>query len=74
MWFTCLYATKGTDLREMIRGGADDARIRSRLIETWAARNDRGAEERASLPDRRAFVEPATLRRDPHLEMHTRGG
>ncbi len=34
MWYLCLYATKGTDLRKALRGGA----------------------------------------RDPHLEMHTRGG
>ena len=31
-------------------------------------------EERAALADRGAWIDPGTLRDDPHLEMHTRGG
>jgi len=45
----------------MIRGG-------------WTARDDRGAEQRLALGDRRAFVPVKALKKDPHLEMHTRGG
>jgi len=43
---------------------------------TWAARTDRGAEQRAtlSLPERSTFVSLAALKRDAHLEMHTKGG
>ena len=40
----------------------------------WQPRSDRGAEERLALGDRRAFVPVTSLKRDPHLEMHTRGG
>jgi cyclic pyranopterin phosphate synthase len=74
MWFTCLYAETGTDLRELLRSGADDEALRARLTEVWQARRDRGAEVRAAMPDRRALAEAASLRQNPHLEMHTRGG
>lgn len=74
MWFTCLYAATGTDLRAMLRDGRSDAEIRTRIAATWAARTDRAAEERAALPDRKPLAESATLRQLPHLEMHTRGG
>jgi cyclic pyranopterin phosphate synthase len=73
MWFTCLYARTGTDLRALLRAGADDATLRARIAEVWTARTDRGAEARAELADRRALG-AAALRQDPHLEMHTRGG
>lgn len=74
MFYTCLYARTGTDLRAPLRSGADDDALRTLLQTTWNARSDRGAEERAALPDRRPLAEVATLRTDPHLEMHTRGG
>jgi len=73
-WFTCLYAATGTDLREMLRSGRSDAEIAAKITAVWRGRQDRGAEERAALSDRRPLVAPATLRSDPHLEMHTRGG
>ena len=38
------------------------------------AREDRGAELRHAQRNRQAFVAIEELRRDPHLEMHTRGG
>ncbi|MFY9345709.1 MAG: GTP 3',8-cyclase MoaA [Planctomycetota bacterium] len=74
MWFTCLYAKTGTDLRTLLRSGASDDAIRAQLLATWSGRSDRGAEERAALPDRRPLAGPAALRAEPHLEMHTRGG
>ena len=40
----------------------------------WQRRNDRGAEERETQRFRGLFVGIEQLRRDPHLEMHTRGG
>jgi GTP 3',8-cyclase len=40
----------------------------------WRERSDRGAEQRLELADRRSFVPVNSLRKDPHLEMHTRGG
>jgi GTP 3',8-cyclase len=74
MWFTCLYATAGTDLRALLRSGADDRRLRDTIVAGWAARQDRGAEVRAALPDRKPLAAAAELRQQPHLEMHTRGG
>jgi GTP 3',8-cyclase len=74
MWFTCLYATNGTDLRELLRASADDEPLRARIREVWTRRRDRGAEVRAALPDRRALAAAESLRQNPHLEMHTRGG
>ena len=38
------------------------------------ARADRGAEARLGMPDRRPLIPVSSLKRDPHLEMHTRGG
>ena len=74
MWFLCLYATHGTDLRAAVRGGATPADIKAIIARGWSARDDRGAETRLALGERRAFVPINALRQDPHLEMHTRGG
>jgi len=74
MFYTCLYARTGTDLRAPLRGGADDEALRTLLQATWNGRSDRGAEERAALPDRQPLAPASALRTDPHLEMHTRGG
>ena len=74
MWFLCLYATTGTDLRALLRSGASDAEIAGAIAATWRARGDRGAEERARTADRQPLAPQASLRQNPHLEMHTRGG
>ncbi|MGE3705238.1 MAG: GTP 3',8-cyclase MoaA [Vicinamibacterales bacterium] len=74
MWYLCLYAARGIDLRAAIRGGASPAELQAIVTDAWRARTDRGAEIRLALGDRRAFVPLRSLRQDPHLEMHTRGG
>ncbi|MBW8863022.1 MAG: radical SAM protein [Acidobacteria bacterium] len=75
MWYLCLYATHGLDLRAPLRGGASTDALREIIAAGWRGRADRGAEERVALGDRRAFVPVQDLlRKDPHLEMHTRGG
>ena len=74
MWYRCLYATGGTDLRAPLRGGASDEGVLATIVRTWEARADQGAEDRLRMADRRAFVPLTSLKRDPHLEMHTRGG
>ncbi len=73
-WFLCLYATDGVDLRDALRSGASDAELRALVRATWAARTDRGAEERLSVPARGALYQVESLRADPRREMHTRGG
>ena len=75
MWYLCLYATRGVDLRAPLRRGASTDDIRALIAGAWHDRTDRGAEDRLALGDRRAFVPVQDLlRKDPHLEMHTRGG
>lgn len=73
-WFLCLYATDGVNLRDVLRSGASDAELRALVRDTWAARTDRGAEERLSVPARGALYQVESLRADPRREMHTRGG
>jgi cyclic pyranopterin phosphate synthase len=74
MWYTCLYATKGTDLRGALRRGASPSELSALIRSTWEGRRDRGAEVRLASRHRSALIPVDSLRRDPHLEMHTRGG
>ena len=74
VWLLCLYALQGTDLRGPLRAGASTGELRARIEETWRARTNRGAEQRLEGVDRSALHQPEDLRRNPHLEMHTRGG
>jgi cyclic pyranopterin phosphate synthase len=74
LWYLCLYATQGINLGEALRAGATGEDLRQIVERGWLARDDRGAEARLALRDRRAFVPINALRTDPHLEMHTRGG
>jgi cyclic pyranopterin phosphate synthase len=74
LWYLCLYAARGTDLRAALRQGATDEEIKDLIARSWRSRDDRGAETRLALGDRRAFVPVKALKQDPHLEMHTRGG
>jgi len=75
VWYLCLYATHGLDLRGPLRAGASAAALAAVVSDRWKGRDDRGAEERVALGDRRAFVPVQDLLKlDPHLEMHTRGG
>jgi GTP 3',8-cyclase len=74
MWYLCLYAQKGIDLRTPLRTGASRDEMRALIASTWQRRHDRGAEQRKELRVRGVFVQLEGLREDPHLEMHTRGG
>jgi cyclic pyranopterin phosphate synthase len=74
MWYTCLYATHGTDLRGALRSGASREELAAIVRRTWEVRTDRGAEVRLASRDRGALIPVDSLRADPHLEMHTRGG
>jgi GTP 3',8-cyclase len=44
--FTCLFARRGHDLRELLRGGADDGQLQSALSAVWQSRRDRYSAER----------------------------
>lgn len=78
MWYLCLYARVGTDLRAPLRAGTSREDIKALIRAGWRARQDRGAEERKALEltgQREAqLIGVQKLREDPHLEMHARGG
>ena len=74
LWYLCLYASSGIDLRRALRGGADAQQLAALIRSGWTERRDRGAEQRLAARDRTPLIPVDTLRRDPHLEMHTRGG
>jgi GTP 3',8-cyclase len=74
MWYLCLYARKGIDLRTPLRRGASRDEIKAIIQSGWSQRTDRGAEERQGVGARGVLVQIEGLRQDPHLEMHTRGG
>jgi cyclic pyranopterin phosphate synthase len=74
LWYLCLYAPYGTDLRKPLRSGASTDDIAEIIRSTWARRGDRGAETRLVSGDRSPLIPLDRLKRDPHLEMHTRGG
>jgi len=74
MWYLCLYAQHGIDLREPLRRGASADELKTLIAGAWGRRADRGAELRLRLRDRTPLVQIGRLREDPHLEMHTRGG
>jgi len=74
LWYLCLYALRGTDLRGPLRGGASDDELANLILPGWRERRDRGAEDRLRLRQRAPLVAADELKKDPHLEMHTRGG
>lgn len=61
--YTCLFATEGTDLRALLRGGANDTGISDAITRVWRARGDRYSELRAQ----------ATVT-GPKIEMSRIGG
>jgi len=64
--FTCLFATRGHDLRALLRGGRSDLEIASALAELWGLRSDRYSELRGQ-----STAGPGDERR---IEMHYIGG
>ena len=65
--FLCLFATRGHDLRTLLRNGASDADITSALGAVWAGRDDRYSELRAAQPADATGSER-------RVEMHYIGG
>jgi cyclic pyranopterin phosphate synthase len=66
MLYTCLFANRGTDLRESLRNGADDEELREILSQIWLQRADRYSELR-----RPETAEAHVLRK---VEMYRIGG
>ncbi len=64
--FTCLFATRGTSLRDPMREGASDDEMRDLIARIWSRRTDRYSEERfAATPD---------MPRPAKVEMYQIGG
>jgi cyclic pyranopterin phosphate synthase len=74
LWLLCLYARGGLDLRRPLREGASREDLLRLVSTVWSMRADRGAEERVGAAAREPFIPISALKRDAHLEMHTRGG
>jgi len=66
MLYTCLFATRGTNLMAPLRSGADDAELAAIMRNVWLARNDRYSELRD--------VEPAEKPLLSKVEMYRMGG
>ncbi len=74
VWLMCLYASTGTDLRRPLRAGVTRAELQRLIEAVWSVRADRGAEERLGMDRETTLIPLRTLKKDAHLEMHTRGG
>jgi len=74
MFFLCLYAEQGIDLKSLLRAGVAREEIAASIATAWRQRTDRGAEQRLAVAGRSALFQIQDLRDDPHREMHTRGG
>ncbi len=74
VWLMCLYASAGTDLRRPLRAGATRDELVQLIRTVWSQRADRGAEERLGVAAREPLIPLAALKKNAHLEMHTRGG
>jgi GTP 3',8-cyclase len=55
--YTCLFASKGTDLRGPLRSGATDEELVKIIGGMWGARDDRYSEERSSMTEPQRKVE-----------------
>jgi cyclic pyranopterin phosphate synthase len=66
MFFTCLFASQGQDLRALLRGGASDAEILALLDSVWRRRVDAYSELRERPP--------LQLGKRPKIEMSYIGG
>ncbi len=74
IWYLCLYAQDGIDLRQVLRKEGADAGLADLIRKAWNKRQDRGAELRRSTSERGALYQIEQLQKYPHREMHTRGG
>jgi cyclic pyranopterin phosphate synthase len=55
--YTCLFATRGYDLKRLVRGGASDEEIRDAIVAVWRARADRYSEIRTAETAKQRKVE-----------------
>ena len=63
--YTCLFASKGSDLRELLRSGYTDEEITDVIRHVWNTRSDRYSDERLSNTNKKTL---------PKIEMSHIGG
>src|SRR2546422_4210943 len=73
-WFLCLYAERGTDLREPLRNGASDGELADLIAATWRGRTDPGAGERLRGARPAPPYHCQRISAGPNRERQTRGG
>lgn len=61
VFYTCLFADRGYDLRRLLRGGADDAAIESAIRDVWRARVDHYSEIRTVETTRLSKIEMSRI-------------
>jgi cyclic pyranopterin phosphate synthase len=71
--FLCLFASRGHDLRALLRNGRSDAEIAAAIGLIWGARSDRYSELRSAQAASGAPVEAGTVG-ERRVEMHYIGG
>ncbi|AWB44622.1 GTP 3',8-cyclase MoaA [Paenibacillus sp. CAA11] len=54
--YTCLFASTGYDLRDMLRSGADDEALRTAIRQVWERRSDRYSDERTEQSAQRKKI------------------
>jgi GTP 3',8-cyclase len=64
--YTCLFATKGTSLREPLRSGIDDEELAELLSRIWLKRSDRYSEQRKPEAEEKPLISK--------VEMYRMGG
>jgi GTP 3',8-cyclase len=78
--YTCLFASRGVDLRAMLRCGIGDGELEARIRETWGARTDSYSAERSRQTAAEAGRSPSSVDASParpwppKIEMSYIGG
>jgi GTP 3',8-cyclase len=70
--YTCLFGSRGHDLRSLVRGGASQAELESAVAALWSRRTDRYSELRGRADT--ASVDAAASERSRRVEMSYIGG
>jgi cyclic pyranopterin phosphate synthase len=68
VFYTCLFANKGTHLVPLLRQSQDENELRERITNVWTRREDRYSEQRGEVSDKPG--EPT----EPKVEMYRMGG
>lgn len=54
--YTCLFASNGFDIRQLLRNGYSDQKILEHIKQVWRRRTDRYSDERTSLKNKRKKI------------------